>query len=38
MMTFCPSRIVSCCASSRATTSLGEPGENGTIIRIGWLG
>jgi hypothetical protein len=38
MMTFWPSRVVRCWASSRATTSFGEPAVNGTIIRTGWLG
>ena len=36
--TLCLSWVERCCASSRATTSTGEPGVNGAIIRIGRAG
>src|SRR5262249_50760338 len=36
--TCCPSFILSCCATSRPTTSLLPPGGNGTISRTGRFG
>ena len=36
--TLCLSSVDRCCASSRATTSTGEPGVNGAIILIGRAG